>query len=135
MHFLGLQEAILLALFLSRVGVHPAGAASKQQQQQQSVMTKRIGNSTFTCSSLFLMLHKADGTLEKLRDYSARIGSQVNVTEEEKVKARVLELYQRELRAALTTLETVLKDLNQTVSGDYHSLDKLKKSCRVDANL
>ena len=53
------------------------------------------------------------------------------ITADEKLKMKVLEIYKRELRASGSSLEMVLRDLNQTLGSDYRSLAQVKRSCQM----
>lgn len=87
--------------------------------------------SNFTCQELSLMLLRKEGILKTLGQLVEQIRSQPAITPPEKLKMEVLQLYARELKATEKSLVAVLQDLNQTLSSDYGSLEKLKRSCRM----
>lgn len=59
------------------------------------------------------------------------IMQQQAITAEEELKMEILKIYQRELKAAESSLLMVLRDLNQTLGSDYRSLAEVKRSCHM----
>ena len=77
------------------------------------------------------MLSKKKSLSEKIREHIASIKQESSISPAVLLKMNILVIYQRELRAAENSLVTVLKDLNQTLSSDYGSIENIKKSCRM----
>ena len=101
----------------------------------------KIGNSNFTYQSLHNMLSKHQHLMTK-------VGSSIrNIQDEEQqnqkqhgsavsqsqvhLSKKVLGIYQRELKAVENSLEMVLRDLNQILSSDYHSIENIKRACKM----
>ncbi len=96
--------------------------------------SRPLGSSNFSSSDLFLMLNKKTRLLITLEEHIQSISSQVEISSELKLKLELLEVFKNELKATEKSLSTVLNDLNQTISSDYRSLDKIKISCFVRLN-
>ena len=58
-------------------------------------------------------------------------GSAVSAQTQAQLTKKVLGIYQRELNAVEKSLEMVLRDLYQTLSSDYHSLENIKRACKM----
>ena len=92
---------------------------------------RKLANSNFSSSDLFLMLNKKTRLLITLEDHIRSIHSHSEISPEAKLKLGLLEVFKNELKATENSLVAVLKDLNQTVNSDYSSLEKIKTSCFV----
>lgn len=77
------------------------------------------------------MLSKKKSLSKKIGEHIARIKQESSISPAVLLKMNILLIYQRELRAAENSLVTVLKDLNQTLSSDYGSIENIKKTCRM----
>lgn len=96
--------------------------------------SRKLGSSNFSSSDLYLMLNKKTRLLITLEERIRSISSQSEISPEFKLKLELLEVFKNELKATENSLSTVLNDLNQTLSSDYRSLDKIKSSCFVRLN-
>ena len=90
----------------------------------------KIGSSNFTYGSLVTMLNKKKTLLGTIGNHIQSIKEQSAVSPEVHLKMNILLIYQRELKAVENSLVMVLKDLNQTLSSDYRSIENIKRSCR-----
>ena len=102
----------------------------------------KIGSSNFTYQILHNMLSKHQHLVSKVstsiggiqddeRQKQQQQGSVVTSQSRVQLNKRVLGIYQRELKAVENSLEMVLRDLNQTLSSDYHSIENIKRACRL----
>ena len=80
------------------------------------------------------MLHKKESLLDNIHERIEHIRSKPAIVPELKFKMEILSVFQRELKATEISLVSVLQDLNQTLSSDYRSLEKIKKSCHIRLN-
>ena len=97
-------------------------------------VNESLGNSTFTCQSLTLMLRKSSGiqsTLQKQLD-SGR--SKLPPSDAEAFKLKLVDLYLRELKTAERTLINFLHDFNESLSSEYGILSRLEKNCQDRLN-
>ena len=92
---------------------------------------QKLTDSNFSYSDLFVMLNRKNSLLSNLGARINFIRSQPEILPESKLQMEVLEIFQRELKATGKSLVTVLQDLNQTLSSDYRSLEKIKHSCHM----
>ena len=77
------------------------------------------------------MLAKKKKLVDTISGHMKTIQQLPSISAEVLFKMKVLDVYQREMKAAETSLVIVLKDLNQTLSSDYHSIDNIKLSCKA----
>ncbi len=92
---------------------------------------QRIGSSNFTYGSLKVMLNKKKTLLETIEKHIRSIQEQSSISSEVHLRMNILGIYKRELKAVESSLVMVLKDLSQTLSSDYRSIENIKRSCRV----
>lgn len=127
---------VLLVLALGTAIPHSKKIPNKRAPELGSPYQSRewqykIGNSNFTYRSLVTMLNKKNSLVETIGEHIKNIRQQSSISSAVKLKMNVLLIYQRELKAAENLLTTVLKDLNQTLSSDYHSIENIKRSCKI----
>ncbi len=91
---------------------------------------ERVGTSNFTYRDLSVMMHKTDRVLHTLAHHIQSVASQATTSAGERLRMEVLLVYQRELKATSHSLAIVLSDLNQTLTSDYSSLGRIKRSCQ-----
>lgn len=101
------------------------------RQQFQPQWYDRIGSSNFTYRSLAAILTRKKSLTETISEHIRDIKQKSSISPAVHLKMNLLLIYQRELKAAENSLMTVLKDLNQTLSSDYSSIEKIKKSCQI----
>lgn len=77
------------------------------------------------------MLSKKKSLSGKIAEHISSIQQQSSISPGVLLKMNILAIYQRELRASENSLVTVLKDLNQTLSSDYGSIENIKKTCHM----
>lgn len=77
------------------------------------------------------MLSRKKNLLNNIGNHIQSIQHQSVISPEVHFKMKVLNIYQRELKAAENSLVTVLRDLNQTLSSDYRSIENIKQSCKM----
>lgn len=94
-------------------------------------MNNKITNSNFTYQNLVVMLEKKEKIMHKIREELKKIRESTSISTEVHLKMKVLSIYQSELQAAGSSLTTVLKDLNQTLGGNYSSINNIKLNCQV----
>lgn len=135
----------LLFLLLGTPNLFPCGTATRLQNAAYNKFHRnfaypypnnwqsKIGSSNFTYRNLHAMLIKQ-------KTLMSRVGKHIQSMQEQhdpsapphvQLSTKVLSIYQRELKAVENSLVTVLKDLNQTLSSDYHSIENIKLSCKM----
>lgn len=95
---------------------------------------ERLGNSTFTCQSLTLMLRKSSGIQSALQKQLDSGKSKLPSSDSETFKLKLVDLYARELRTAEKTLIDFLHDFNDSLSSEYGVLSRLEKNCQDRLN-
>ena len=99
-----------------------------------NAQNERLGNSSFTCQSLALMLRKSSGIQSALQKQLDSGKSKLPSSNAEAFKLKLMELYVRELRTAERTLIDFLHDFNDSLSGEYGVLSRLEKNCQDRLN-
>ena len=81
------------------------------------------------CQTLLLLLKKKQGLLATI-DRTVKLTEAGSDTEKDKTnRLKILELFERELKAAEASLISALKDMERTVNCDYKLLDSVKSTC------
>ena len=81
------------------------------------------------CQTLLLLLKKKQGLLATI-DRTVKLTEAGSDTEKDKTnRLKILELFERELKAAEASLIAALKDMERTVNCDYKLLDSVKSTC------
>lgn len=93
--------------------------------------SKKLADSPFSTSDLFVMLNLMNSLVSRLDAHINSIHTQREISLDSKLQLEVVKVFKRELKATGKSLVTVLQDLNQTLSSDYHSLEKIKQSCHL----
>lgn len=140
--FLAVMASLLLVThnaFVSGTAVRLHNSAHKTIHQHNpysysyKVWLSKIGSSNFTYRSLNTMLTKQKKML-------ASVGSHIRQQQQDQdpkapphvlLGTKILSIYQRELKAVGNSLVTVLRDMNQTLNSDYHSIENIKRSCKI----
>ncbi len=122
---------LLLGELVCAATVKPPHAPGPGPTRVGSSLKDRVGSSNFTYRGLSMMMHKKERVLRTLDHHIQTIRSQAAITPEEKLQMEVLQVYQGELKATENSLVVVLSDLNRTLSSDYTSLEKIKRSCQL----
>ena len=92
-----------------------------------------IGSSNFTYKSLYTMLIKQKKLMKTVGEHILKQHlpqPDYKPPPHVQLSTEILSIYQRELKAVEKSLVTILQDLNQTLSSDYHSIENIKQSCK-----
>lgn len=120
----GLQHALPLKQQQTRY-------STANRKHQTRLWSSKIGGSNFTYGDLATMLSKKDKLVLNIAQHNRDIQEQASIPSDVHFKIKVLSIYQRELKATENSFISVLKDLNQTLSSDYHSINDIKHSCKM----
>ena len=93
----------------------------------------KIGSSNFTYRSLSTMLLKHKNLMGRVGNHIRQQQQQQHDANsaQDQLSTKILSIYQRELMAVENSLVTVLQNMNQTLNSDYHSIEKIKLSCKI----
>ena len=125
---------------LQPVTVDDALQPADEPRDKNAANNKRLGNSRFSCLDVSFMLRKTTELShvisKKMNDIIIEESWPIDKEKDKPDRStsyemQALKLYQRELNASEAALYAVLQGLNRTLSSDYKSLDKVKKSCEV----
>lgn len=82
-----------------------------------------------SCQTILLLLKKKQGLLATI-DKTVKLIEAGTDTEKDKTnRLKILELFERELKAAEASLVSALKDMERTVNCDYKLFDNVKRTC------
>ena len=82
-----------------------------------------------SCQALLLLLKKKQGLLATIDKTVELIEAGTQAEKEKTNRLKILELFERELKAAEASLVAALKDMERTVNCDYKLLDSVKRTC------